>query len=387
MALPISYNIRNLLVRWRVSLLAIGGVALVVGVFVVLTAMASGFRIALRSTGRTDNAIVVRKGSTSEIISEISRENAAVIMLDPRVARDSDGRPLASPEILTFLNLPRKLDRVLVNVAVRGVAPAAFKVRGGVRLVTGRLFRPGLLEVVVGRRTRDRFGLNIDMPLKIRKSNWNVVGIFESEGSSFESEVWADLQTLAEPIRRTQDYQSIVLRLTDPGSLQELTSALESNPGWQVEVKQERRYYEDQSGSVTASLMGLTLFVSIIMGVGAVFAAMNTMYAIVSARTCEIGTLRAMGFSRSAVLISFITESILLSGVGGLLGCLLALPINTITSATNSVNFAELAFAFHTTPLALSIGLIFAMIMGVFGGLLPALRAARLPITSALREI
>lgn len=386
MALPLFYNLRSLKARWRVTLFSVVGIALAVMVLVALAAMASGFRIALRATGRTDNAIVIEKGMASELMSDVSIENAAAIVVDPRIARRADGRPLVSPEIQSLISLPRTNERAQVNVAVRGVTPQAFEVRGGLRVVEGRPFRPGASEVIVGRRIRDRFGLGIGSKLMIRRTGWDVVGVFVSEGSGFESEIWGDLHTLAGPLRRTKSYQAIVLRLADLRSLPGLTSALETDRRLQVQVKQERQFYEEQAGTVVRALTGLALFVAFIMGLGAVLAAMNTMYAIVATRTREIGTLRALGFSRAAILSCFVTESLGLAVVGGLLGCALALPANGLTSATYGANWAELAFAFRTTPPVLGLGLVFAALVGISGGLLPSLRAARLPIASALRE-
>jgi putative ABC transport system permease protein len=385
MALPLSYNLRSLKARWQVTLFSIVGIALAVMVLVALTAMASGFRIALRATGRTDNAIVIERGMASELMSDVSIENAAVIVVDPRIARGPDG-PLVSPEIQSLLSLPRTNERAQVNVAVRGVTPQAFEVRGGLRVVEGRLFRQGASEVIVGRRIRDRFGLGLGSKLMIRRTGWEVVGVFVSEGSGFESEIWGDLHTLAGPLRRTKSYQAIVLRLADERSLPGLTTALETDRRLQVQVKQERKFYEDQAGMVVRALTGLALFVAFIMGLGAVLAAMNTMYAIVAARTREVGTLRALGFSRAAILSCFVAESLALAVAGGLLGCALALPANGLTSATYGANWAELAFAFRTTPSVLGVGVVFAALVGTFGGLLPALHAARLPIAAALRE-
>jgi putative ABC transport system permease protein len=386
MALPLSYNVRNVRVRWQVTLLAIFGIALVVAVFIVLSAMSSGFRLALRATGRTDNAMVVQKGSTSELVSGIPREVGSVIMVDSRIARGSDGQPLASPEIMVVVSLPRKADGAEVNVTLRGVTKRAFDVRGGLKIVEGRSFNPGLYEIIVGQRAYERFGLHVGKPVKLQKKDWQVVGVFASEGSGFESEIWGDLDATGPAFLRTGSYQSIALRLADPGSLPALKDALENNPQMQVSVIQERKYYEDQAGFVAAALMGLAILVSFVMGIGAVFGAMNTMYAIVSARTREIGTLRALGFSRRSILFSFVTEAVFLALIGGLLGCVFALPADGITSATNGANFSELAFAFKITAPALVGGLIFAIVMGFLGGLFPAWRGARLPITSALRE-
>jgi putative ABC transport system permease protein len=386
MALPLSYNVRSLRARWQVTLLSIVGIALAVTVLVALTAMASGFRIALRSTGRTDNAMVIEKGMGSELMSDVPIESAAAIVVDSRIARGPDGLALASPEIQSLISLPRTNERAQVNVAVRGVTPRAFAVRGGLRIVEGRRFTLGLPEVIVGERIRDRFGLGLGSRLMIRRSNWEVVGVFASEGSGFESEIWGDLHTLAGPLRRAQSYQAIVLRLADPGALPGLVRALETDPRMRVQVKQERQFYEDQAGGVVRALTALALFVALIMGLGAAFTAMNTMYAIAATRTREVGTLRALGFSRMSILSCFVAESLALAVLGGLLGCALALPANGLSSATYGANWAELAFAFRTTPAVLGFGLVFAGTVGTLGGLLPALRAARLPITAALRE-
>jgi len=386
MALPLSYNVRNVRQRWQVTLLAIFGIALVVTVFVFLTAMSSGFRLALRATGRTDNAIIVQRGSNSELTSGINRGQASVMMVDSRIARGADGQPLASPEILVVANLRRKADGAEVNVSVRGVTTKAFEVRGGIKMVEGQPFTPGLDEVVVGERAADRFGLALGSSVKISKRDWKIVGIFSSEGSGFESEIWGDLNVMAGPMRREGGYQVIAVRLSDPSSLEAFTKVLEEDPQQQVSVTQERAYYEAQAGGIANALMGLAVFVAVVMGTGAVFGAMNTMYALVAARTREIGTLRALGFSRRSVLLSFVTESVFLALVGGILGCILALPANGVTSATNGANFSELAFAFRITPFALGIGIAFALVMGLLGGLLPAFRAARMPITTALRE-
>jgi putative ABC transport system permease protein len=384
-ALPIRYNVRNIRVRWQVTILAIVGIALVVTVFVFLTAMSQGFQIALRASGRTDNAIIVQKGSNSELTSGISRGNASLMMVDARIARDDDGQPLATGEILVVANLKRKVDGGDVNVSVRGVMPKAMKVHGSMRILRGRVFQPGLDEVMVGERAAERFGLDVGSLVKIQKHDWKVVGIFSADGSSFESEIWGDLYTMAEPLKRSGGYQSITVRLADPSTLEAFKKTYEDDPQLQAQVASERKFYEDQAGPTAGALMGLAGFVAVVMGIGAVFGAMNTMYAIVAARTREIGTLRALGFSRRSILFSFVTESVFLAIVGGVLGCILALPANGITSATNGANFSELAFAFRVTPFALAIGMAFAVIMGIVGGLLPATRAARLPITNALR--
>lgn len=387
MALPISYNVRSLWVRRKVTMLAIGGIALVVAVLIVLVAMASGFRIALAATGSPDNAIVTQRGSGSELTSGFGRQAAQIISDDPRVQRNAQGRPLASPELVVVASLPSKLGVQPVNVLVRGVTPMAFTVRHGVRMVEGRPLGEGLNEVIVGRQMQQRAaGLELGRTIRLQRRDWTIVGVFEANGSGFESEIWGDADAMAAAFNRRGGYQSLTLRLVNPSTLAAFDADLKRNPRFQVQVIAERKYYEDQSGQVSGALLALAAFVAIVMGIGAVFGAMNTMYAIVAARTREIGTLRALGFSRVSILVSFVIESTCLAMVGGALGCLIALPANGMTSAVGGVNFSEVAFAFRITPTAVGVGMVLATLMGVAGGLLPSLRAARMPITSALRE-
>ncbi len=386
MALPVSYNVRSLWVRRKVTLLAVGGIALVVAVLIVLVAMAMGFRIALAATGAIDNAIVTQRGSTGELTSGIGRDAANVVSLDPRVARDAQGRPLASPELVVVAGVPARAGHRPINVLVRGVTPMAFAVRQGITIAEGRSFTPGLNEIIVGRQARDRAtGLEIGRTLRLQRRDWRIVGIFRANNSGFESEIWGDYHATAGAFNRG-GYQSVTVRLTDRATLAAYNADLTRNPRMQVEAVQERQYYENQSGQVSGALLALAIFVALVMGVGAVFGAMNTMYAIVAARTREIGTLRALGFSRLSILVSFVIESTSLALVGGALGCVLALPANGITSAAGGVNFSEIAFAFKITPGAIVTGMILALLIGIAGGLLPSVRAARMPITVALRE-
>ncbi len=385
MALPFTYNVRNLIVRWRVTALAVGAIALVVAVLVVLVAMANGFRIALRATGSTANAVLTQRGSTGELTSGISFDNARAVMVDDRVARDARGLPLASPEIFVVASLPRRDGRV-ANVSLRGVTPAAFVVRQGVAIIRGRSFAPGLTELIVGRKAADRYaGVEIGSRIRVQRRDWTIVGVFEANGGGFESEVWGDLNAIAPAFQRRGGYQSVTVRLTDPDVVTAFNDELSKNPRMQVQLVQERKYYDDQSAQVSGPLLALAGFVAIVMGIGAVFGAMNTMYAIVAARTREIGTLRALGFSRWSILLSFVIESTLLAFAGGVVGCLAALPANGLTSAAGGANFAELSFAFRITPGAVITGLVLAVAMGCAGGLLPAWRASKIPITAALR--
>jgi len=388
MALPISYNVRNLLVRWQVTLLAIVGIGLVVTVFVVLISMATGFRLALRATGEPGNAVVVQRGSGSELTSWVPLDDRNVIIVDARVARGADGQPLASPEVVVVANLPKKEGPDPTNVTVRGVTPRAYEVRGGIDITRGRKFTPGLYEIIVGDRMVDRIkGLDVGQKVKIQKQDWEVVGTFASRGGAFESEIWGDAEVMGPAFQRTGGSNSLVVRLKDASTLAAFDKDIRANPQMQLRVADEKKYYEDQAGVVAGPLMALAIFVAVVMGIGAIFGAMNTMYAIVAARTREIGTLRALGFSRRSILLSFVLESVFLAVVGGVLGCLLALPANGLTGATgNTAGFAELAWAFRVTPGTLAVGVAVAVFMGIVGGLLPAFRAARLPITSALRE-
>jgi putative ABC transport system permease protein len=310
------------------------------------------------------------------------------IVVDPRVATGKDGRPLASPEIIVVGAMPRRSDGILTNVTIRGVTPRSLEVRGGIEIRQGRLFTPGLYEVIVGERIAQRIsGLDVGATIPIQRHDWTIVGTFASRGGAFESEVWGDLDTMAEPLRRTGGSSSLAVRLKDPATLEAFDTWIRDDPEMQLQAVEERKYYEDQAGGLSNTLLFLVAFVSFTMAIGAVFGAMNTLYAIVAARTREIGTLRALGFSRRSVLLSFVVESVLLAMAGGALGCLLALPINGFSTASGQTpSFSEVAFAFQVTPDILIRGLVFATIMGLVGGLLPAFRAARLPITTALRE-
>ena len=388
MALPIRYNIRNLRQRWKVTLLAIFGIGLVVAAVVVIASMSAGFQAALRSTGSDHNAIVTQRGSLSELTSWIDIGNAQTVMTDTRIAGDSSGTPLASCEIVVIASKPKKTDNQPTNITLRGVTPDAFKVRTGIKLVEGRMFAPGLFEIIVGKKISDRVnGLNIGDTVRVQRKEFKVVGLFTADGSSFESEMWGDYNALGPAVGRNGGCESLTVRLTNPALLSSFDKDLRANPQMQVQADSERTYYENQAGGIAAALKILAGFVGIVMGIGAVFGAMNTMYAIVSQRTREIGTLRALGFSRFSILLSFVMESVLLAFVGGVLGCLTALPMNGFTAGTGQTqSFSELAFAFRITPGIVIVGMVFALLMGFVGGLLPALRASRMPITKALRE-
>jgi putative ABC transport system permease protein len=388
MALPLSYNVRNLRQRWKVTLLAIFGIGLVVAVFVTLLAMENGFQMALRSTGSPLNGIVTQRGSTAELTSGIAISDADVIAVDPHVARDSSGKPMASCEVVILANKPRRSDNQPANITFRGVAPMAFNVRNNLKIIEGRKFTPGLYEIIVGKNIADRVtGLNVGDVVRVQKHDFKVVGLFTADGSSFESEIWGDYDAMAPAIGRNGGCNSLTVRLANPATLADFDKQVRANPRVQLQVDSEPKYYENLAGPTGAALLGLAGFVAVVMGIGAVFGAMNTMYAIVSQRTREIGTLRALGFSRFSILLSFVMESVLLAVIGGALGCLLAFTMNGYTAGTGQTNsFSELAFAFKITPHILIIGMVFAVVMGFVGGLLPAFRASRMAITRALRE-
>jgi putative ABC transport system permease protein len=387
MALPLYYNVRNVRVRWQVTLLAIGGIALVVAVFAVLMSMSAGFKAALSSTGRADNAMVVQRGSGSELTSSIPLDQRQQIVADDRVARGPDGQPIASWEYVIVISLP-KFDGSPTNVTLRAVTPRAFDVRGGIQVVDGRSFTPGLDEVIVGKKLTTRIqNLRVGETVKYQLKEFKIVGLFESQGGAFESEIWGDFDTFGATFRRPPGSNSLVLRMKDPAAIPDLDRWIRAQPQMQLQALPERKYYDDQAGPLAKILRNLASFVAFIMGVGAVFGAMNTMYAIVAARTREIGTLRALGFSRRAILVSFLLESVFLAAIGGAIGCLLAFPMNGFSTGTGQTqSFSEIAFSFRITPAIVGIGMTFAVVMGIVGGLLPAFRGARLPITTALRE-
>jgi putative ABC transport system permease protein len=386
MALPFIYSLRSLGVRWKSTLLATIGIGLVVAVFVGLLSMASGFRLALRASGSAGNAIVLEKGAMSELGSSFSKAAGNWVSDDPRVARDGDGTPLVSPELVAVVALPDRSNGELTNLGVRGVTPAAFQVRTGIAIVDGRRARPGLFEIIVGRQAQNRIrGLQIGSRVFLMKREFEVVGVFSAEGSSFESEIWGDFGAMTSAFNRAGTENSLTIRLADASLLPAFDRELEANLQYPLTMTGEREYYEGQAGPLIGFLRGLAAFVGVVMGIGAIFAAMNTMYAIVANRTREVGTLRALGFSRSAVLTTFVLEGLLLALAGGLLGCLLSFLINGM-SASTTASMGEVSFAFRVTPADLGYGLLFAATMGAIGSLLPAARAARLPVISALRQ-
>ena len=387
MRIPLAYNIRNLAARKVSTLLTALGIGLVSWVFIFTLALAGGFQSALQSTGSPRNAIVVRNGSTAELTSIIDRESAAAIESQPEIARAPDGQPLATHELVVLWNLTRK-NGTSTNVVVRGVTAKSFALRPKVHMIQGRMFRPGLEEVVVGRLAHERIEhCSVGDKLKLAGQEWSIVGVFDANGTSFDSEIWGDVQ-LFMPVFDRPVYQSVTFRLDDPSHFGAIQKRLEADPRMSIRLHHEDEFYAAQSAALGALLRGLGIFVTLIMALGAVFGALNTMYAAVGSRTKEIGTLLALGFSRGAVLLSFLIESVLLALFGGLLGCLLALPVNGMaTSTTNFASFSEIAFRFLVTPPMLLAGMIFAALMGAIGGFFPSRNAARRVIVEALRQV
>src|SRR5919198_6696620 len=388
MGLVSGYNLRSMLVRKGTAAMTAMGIAMVVAVFVMTLAIAQGFQSTLVASGSTGNAIVLRKSATSETVSAVLKNQLPIIESLPQVARSADGHPLASPELVVIISLPRISDDQPANVPVRGVGPRAYEVRDTLQIIEGRRFTPGTREINAGRLAVGRFkGLTLGSTVKFGGASWTVVGIFTAEDASFESEIWGDAD-LMQPAFQRNGYQSLTVKLVDGSMFDSFKAAVEHDPRLYLQPQREQDYYMEQSRAMTTVIRVFGTFVTLILSIGAMFGAMNTMYAAVAYRTREIGTLRALGFSRSRVVAAFLAESIALAFLGGLVGCVLALPVHGLsTGTTNFTSFSEVAFRFRITPGLMAGGLLFSAVMGAVGGLLPAIRAARIPVARALREI
>ena len=388
MGLIAGYNLRSMIVRKGTAAMTAMGIAMVVAVFVMTLAIAQGFRATLVASGSPGNAIVLRKSATSENLSALLQTEFPLIESLPQVARDGGGHPLASPELVVIISRPRVSDNQPANVPLRGVGPRAFQVRETLTFVEGRRFTPGMREINVGKLAVGRFkGLSLGSDVKFGSATWKVVGVFTADDASFESEIWGDVDLMMPAFQR-RGYQSATVRLTDPSAFESFQAAIDRDPRLDFKVERERDYYAEQSRIMTTVIRVFGTFVTLILSIGAMFGAMNTMYAAVAYRTREIGMLRALGFSRARIVSAFLAESIVLALVGGVIGCLLALPVHGLsTGTTNMASFSEVAFKFRITPALLAGGLVFAGLMGAAGGLLPAIRAARVPVARALREI
>jgi len=385
MALPLKYNIRNIVVRKSSTLATAFTIGLTVAVFLMVMALARGIDLTLSSSGEPLNMIVLREGSTAELNSSVTRENFNDLIYLDGVEREAD-KPLVAGELVTLIYKARKGMSQGSNVTVRGVGPMSFKLRSGFQTVAGRLFQPGLTEAVVSKRIADRFqGLDVGDRFRIQTTDYTVVGLFDSAGKAFESEIWVDINSLASSTKR-ENYSSVLMRVKDANALSALSKRITEDPKLHLKALSERTFYEDQQGATSLALKYLAGFISFIMAVGAGFAGMNTMYAAVARRTKEIGTLRVLGFGRLSILISFLLESLAIALIGAVIGILLALPLNFISTGTsNFVTFSEIAFNFRVTYDLMLIALAFGGVIGLIGSLLPSIRASRFKIVDALR--
>ena len=381
----VMMNLRSIPQRLGASLVIVIGIGGVVGVLVAMLSMSAGLGKTLNATGDPERAVVLRGGSNGELASFLDRAAATLVRQDPAIARARDGLPLASGEIIVVTEVPRRGDTSGANVSLRGVEPKGFELRPELRIVEGRRFKPGLRELIVGTGAYRQFeGLDVGQRLKFRGSYWTVVGRFES-GDAHDSELWVDLETAQSAFGRS-GVSSVLVRMGNRDAFDALKRRLESDPQLNVEVKTEREFFSAQSSGLTRQIGLITNIVAAIMAFGALFGALNTMYSAVSTRTAEIGTLRAIGFGAAPVIASVMAEAMLLSLAGGLLGAGIAwLLFNGYSVSTLGSNFTQIAFNFAVTPALVAQGLAWALGIGFVGGLFPAVRAARLPVTAALR--
>jgi putative ABC transport system permease protein len=388
MAIPLKYNIGNLTSRRASTALTVLGIGVVIAVMLSMMALYNGVQTAIVSSGSPENMMVMREGSTTEISSWIPRDTARVLAQIPGIAKGADGQPIVSPELVILFKLPKKDNPKGSNVTVRGVAPAAFELRPWVKVVEGRMYRPGVNEVIVSKRIRERFvNADIGSSFHFGAQDYNVVGVFDGKGTSFDSEIWTDLGFLSTARHRADSSSDVVIRPVDAAAFRSIEEAIANDNRLKLMVKSERQYYDEQTKGLVGIVI-LVAFITVFMTVGAVFGTMNSMFAAVASRTRELGTLRALGFKRRAIIGTVLVESAFIALLGGIAGILLALPVNMIsTGTTNFSTFSEVAFNFRVDARVAMTGLIVALVAGMIGGLLPAVNAARMPITKALREI
>ena len=386
MRIPFSYIFRNLWTRKLTTLLTASGMALVVFVFAAVLMLDAGLRRTLVSTGSFDNVVLLRQSAQTEIQSSVTREQASLVETMAEVARDAEGRALVSKEVVVLTQIPKKGSDKLQNVVVRGLSPLGVGLRPQVRLAQGRMFRDGSSEIIVGRGIADGFnGVEIGNRQRFAGREWTIVGVFDGGKSGFDSEMWGDVEQMMQAFRRVS-YSSAIVRLGERAAFEALKARIATDQRLLLETKPEPTFYEEQSRQLSTfiSILGITL--SVIFSIGAMIGAMITMYAAVSSRTGEIGTLRALGFRRSSILAAFLIESVLLSLVGGALGLVMAAFLQAFTITTmNWQSFSQLAFGFELTASIVAISFAFSVVMGLVGGFLPSLRAARLEIVDALR--
>jgi len=387
MAIPISYNLRNLVVRKTTTIVTALGIALTVAVLLAVLALVNGLKTAFQSSGNPLQILVMRKGSNAELSSGVTRQVFQDLKPMAGIARDGN-EPMVSLEMVTVINLPSVDSPAGINVTLRGLLPMGVKMRDNLKLQDGRWFRAGQREVVVGKSVAKRYpGAHLGQKLRFGRGEWEVVGVMDGGQSSVNSEIFGDLNQTSSDFNRPDNLSSVLLRATDEATVPALINTLNDDRRLGVSAQTEKSYYESQTNS-GAVLQYLGIFISIIMAIGSSFAAMNTMYAAVARRAREIGTLRVLGFSKGGILTSFLLESLLLSVIGGVVGCLLVIPLNNITTGVGSfVTFSEIAFNFRVSPSIMLTGIIFALLMGTLGGLFPARSAARKEILMALRDI
>ncbi len=386
MKIPLSYIFRNLWTRKLTTLLTAGGMALVVFVFAAVLMLDAGLRQTLVSTGSYDNAVLLRPAALTEIQSAVYRDQASLVETLPEVARGDDGTPLVSKETIVLIAIPKRGSTKPANLVVRGMPAMGIRLRPQVKIVDGRMFRPGTSEVVVGRAISDGFdGTGIGEMLRFAGREWTVVGTFDGGKSGFDSEIWGDVDQMLQAFRRSA-YSSVLVRLGGAGQFEDFKARIAADQRLILEVKQEPLFYQEQSKSLSTFISYLGIALSVIFSIGAMIGAMITMYAAVANRTAEIGTLRALGFRRTSILAAFLTESLLLALVGGIAGLGLASFLQAFTITTmNFQSFSQLAFGFHLTPSIAAATLAFSLFMGLVGGFLPSVRAARLEIVDSLR--
>jgi putative ABC transport system permease protein len=388
-AIPLIYNVRSVKARWTSAIVAVLGIAGTVGVFVAMLSLARGLEATLVSSGSADNAIIMRAGATSEMTGGVTVDTVKIVQDARGIALGADG-PLVTPEVVLVAPIPLKSTGTDANVQVRGVSKNVLQIRKSIKIAEGRMFTPGLTEIVVGKNANVSYsGLTLGNTISLGSVRFQIVGIFDAGGSAFDSEIWGDAHLIGPAYNRPDTFfQSITVHLASPDSLQQLRDALTSDPRLNVDVTREVDYYSKQSTRLTTLITVLGGLVAAIMAIGAVFGALNTMYSAISERGREIATMRAIGFAGGSVVFSFVVEALLIAFVGGLIGCVAVLPLNGLTTgAMNLQTFSHLAFAFKITPELLVKGIIFALAMGVVGGLLPAIRAAVQPVASALRSL
>jgi len=386
MKIPLIYNWRNLIHRPLTTTFTVLGIGLVVFVFAAVLMLANGFRKTLVSTGDKNNVIFLRKGADAEVSSGIPREQTNIIRTLPEAILMDDGKPLVAGELVVLNNLPKRADDQPSNVVVRGVSQESLILRLKVRLTEGRMWQPGTSEIIAGRGVAERFkGCGLGETVRMGMRDWQVVGVFEARGSGFESELWGDVEQFMAAFRRPV-FSSITMKMKDASKFDELKTRLESDPRLTLDIKMEQTYYEEQSQYLGLFIKILGLTVTIIFSFGSMTGAVITMYSAVANRSMEIGTMRALGFKRRNILTSFLAECLLLSVMGGILGIALASFLQFVNiSTTNWTSFSELVFGFKLS-LGIVVGsLIFAVIMGIIGGMSPAVRAARMKVVNALR--